>query len=123
MNGLNVVKNGSRARRWVGRKLLQATVLALLVAMALPGRAADERAVKSRVEPVYPEIAKRMKIEGEVKLEATVNADGKVTDVKAISGNRVLSMAAEDAVRKWKFEPGSGNANVTVAVNFSLYEQ
>jgi TonB family protein len=87
--------------------------------MALPARAADDRAVKQRVSPVYPEIAKRMKIGGEVKLLATVDATGKVTDVKTVSGNHMLSVAAEDAVRKWKFEPGAGESHVDVAVTFN----
>ena len=120
MNKLDCLKNCSRARRWMGMKLLQAAALALLVAMALPSRAADDRAIKSRVAPVYPEIAKRLKIGGEVKLDATVDANGKVTDVKPVSGNRVLSQAAEDAVRQWRFEPGDGSATVTVVVNFAL---
>jgi TonB family protein len=100
--------------------LLQAAALALLVTLALPARAGDERAVKSRVPPVYPEIAKRMKVSGEVKLEATVDAQGKVKDVKPVSGNHMLEVAAEDAVRQWKFEPGDGDATVIVAINFSL---
>ena len=87
--------------------------------MALPAHAGDERAVKTRVAPVYPEIAKRMRVEGEVKLEATVDAGGNVTDVKEISGNHILALAAEDAVRKWKFESGSGESTVIVAVNFA----
>ena len=94
--------------------------LALAFGMALPVRAGDDRAVKSRVAPVYPEIARRMKITGEVKLEAVVDADGKVKEVRAVSGTHVLGEAAEDAVRKWKFEAGSGDATVVVAVNFAL---
>ena len=70
---------------------MQAAALALVVSLAIPARAADVRAVKSRVAPIYPEIAKRMRIEGEVRLEVTVDAEGKVTDVKTVSGNRVLS--------------------------------
>ncbi len=61
-----------------------------------------------------------MRISGEVKLEATVDAQGKVKDVKAVSGNHMLEVAAEDAVRQWKFEPGDGDATVVVAVNFAL---
>jgi TonB family protein len=99
--------------------MFQAVVLALMLTMALPARAGDERAVKSRVSPVYPEIAKRMKIGGAVKLEATVDAQGKVTEVKTISGNHMLSVAAEDAVRQWKFVPGEGVSNVNVEVNFA----
>ena len=85
----------------------------------MPGHAED-RAVKSRVPPVYPELAKRMRISGAVKVEATVDADGKVTDVKTINGNRALATAAEDAVRKWKFAPGAGVSVVELEINFSL---
>ena len=58
--------------------------------------------------------------DGAVVIEVTVNADGGVSNVKALSGNRMLSSAAEDAVRKWKFEPGDGQATIQVAINFSL---
>ncbi|MDR3722973.1 MAG: energy transducer TonB [Terracidiphilus sp.] len=100
-------------------RLFPFAALALLFAMALPVRAADDRPVKQRVAPVYPEIAKRMHVAGEVKLQATVDASGKVIEVKTLSGNHMLSMAAEDAVRKWKFESGAGEAHVAVAVNFN----
>jgi len=100
-------------------KLGYLVVLALMASMAIPARAADDRAVKQRVAPVYPEIAKRMKIVGEVKLEATVDATGKVTDVKSLSGAHVLAVAAEDAVRKWQFESGSGTSKVNLAFNFN----
>lgn len=40
--------------------------------------------------------------------------------MKAVSGNHVLGAAAEEAVRKWRFEPGAGDATVVVAVNFEL---
>lgn len=106
--------------RHLGTGFLHAAVLALLFTLSLPARAGDDRAVKSRVAPVYPELAKRMKISGEVKVAATVDADGKVIDVKEVSGNHMLAVAAEDAVRKWKFEGGSGDATVVVAVNFAL---
>jgi TonB family protein len=86
----------------------------------LSGRAADERAVKSRVAPVYPEIAKRMRISGVVKLEVTVDPDGKVTDVKPVSGNGMLSQTAQDAVRKWRFAPGPAQTVVDLDLNFAL---
>jgi TonB family protein len=106
--------------RYSGTRLMQAIVLALMVALTIPAMAADSRAVKSRVAPIYPEIARRMKISGVVKVEATVDAEGKVTEVKMISGNSLLAFAAEDAVRKWKFEPGPGVAKVEVSLTFSL---
>jgi TonB family protein len=109
-----------RACRRFGIPWLQAAALAMVVAMALPARAADERAVKSRVPPVYPEIAKRMRISGIVKIEAAIDADGKVTSVKTISGNRALSSAAEEAVSKWKYVPSAAASVVEVDVNFNL---
>jgi TonB family protein len=103
-----------------GLQLRQVAALALVLLLTVPGGAAEDRAVKSRVAPVYPELAKRMKIAGVVKIEATVNADGKVTDVKTLNGNRALSSAAEEAVRKWKFASGDGEAKVDVDVSFVL---
>jgi TonB family protein len=102
-----------------GKYFLQGAVLALFIALALPARAADARAIKSRVTPIYPEIAKRLRISGVVKLEATVDESGKVTDVKTLSGNQMLAMAAQDAVRKWKYESGSGSATVDIDINFT----
>src|SRR5580658_5683797 len=97
----------------------QAAALALAFAITLPARAGDDRAVKSRVAPIYPELAKRMHITGLVKIEATIDADGKVTAVKTVSGSHALSPAAEEAVSKWKFVPGSDTSTVVVDVNFS----
>jgi TonB family protein len=104
----------------LGSRLLQIAAMALLFTLPLPSFASEDRAVKSRVAPVYPEIAKRMKISGEVKLDVTIGADGKVKDAKAVSGNHMLGTAAEDAVRKWTFESGTGDATTVVVVNFTL---
>jgi len=98
-------------------------MMAIVLAMAVPATAANDRAVKTKVPPVYPELAKRMKITGVVKVEATVDADGKVTGVKVISGNSALQNAAEDAVRKWKFASGGGTDTVNVDVNFAIAGQ
>ncbi len=100
----------------------QHTALLFLVALicllfALPGHA-DERRVEKRVPPVYPEIAKRMRISGLVHVEATVAADGNVTTVKATAGNKMLSPAAEDAVKRWKFVPGDTQSTVGIDINF-----
>jgi TonB family protein len=108
-----------RLRR-AGTWLMQAVLLALMVALALPAMAADMRAIKVKTAPAYPEIAKRMKVSGVVRLAVTVDAEGKVTDVKPLSGNGILSAAAEMSVRNWRFAPGDGTSTVEVAVNFAL---
>jgi TonB family protein len=117
MNNHRLELSANRLRR-AGLRLIQAAALALMVTLAMPARAADTRAVKTRVTPVYPEIAKRIRVSGMVQLTVTVDAQGKVTDVQPLSGNRVLSAAAEEAVRNWRFEPGPSASTVVVTVNF-----
>lgn len=96
--------------------LLFVIAVACLV-LALPAHA-DERRVEKRVPPVYPEIAKRMGIAGVVHVEATVAPNGSVTAVKTTNGNKMLSPAAEDAVKRWKFVPGDSQSTVGIDVNF-----
>ncbi len=118
-NRSTLIKNSPplmlRLRRLFAASCLVAGVGLIL---SLPARAED-RHVQRRVPPVYPEIAKRMKIGGVVKISATVAADGTVTEAKAVSGNRMLVPAAEDAVKHWKFTPADSTSSVDVEVNFS----
>ena len=113
-------RNPSRAKHSRGlAKLLSLAFLAM--SMSLPLHAADsERPIKTRVAPVYPEIAKRMHISGEVKIAATVAPDGSVSATKAVSGNKMLSGAAEEAVHKWKFVAAAEESTVEVSINFDL---
>lgn len=77
-----------------------------------------ERRVTARVNPDYPELAKRMHIHGIVKIEAIVRAAGTVRSARVLGGNPVLADAAVSAVEKWKFEPGSGETTEVVQVTF-----
>ncbi|MGD0830570.1 MAG: energy transducer TonB [Terracidiphilus sp.] len=116
----NCFKSPPKELRHLGVRLTRAAALALMLALVMPARAADERAVRSRVPPVYPEIAKRMKITGAVHVSVTIDAEGKVTDAKTISGNRMLGAAAEDAVRRWRFESGTGTTTMEIELTFVL---
>lgn len=119
MNRTIFCKINRVASRLLAVRLLPAVALALAVTLAIPARA-DDRAIKSKVPPIYPEIAKRMKVEGVVAVEATVDPSGKVTAAKSVGGNALLAPAAEDAVLKWKFDPGAGTSKVKVDINFVL---
>lgn len=101
-------------------QIFQVAAVMFLGGLFVSQAALGERAVKARIAPEYPEIAKRLHVEGVVKIEVTVDGEGRVLDVKTLSGNHTLSVAAEDAVRKWKFASGNGDERVTVEVNFSL---
>jgi periplasmic protein TonB len=57
------------------------------------------------VQPVYPPSAKQMHVQGAVELMANIGKDGSITSVKVLSGPSVLSRAAIDAVKQWKYKP------------------
>ncbi len=58
-----------------------------------------------KVQPVYPPEARRLHRAGSVVIDAVVNVEGQVDDLKLVSGDPLLSAAAMDAVRKWRYSP------------------
>ena len=64
------------------------------------------RKIKSKVPPVYPELARRMNIVGVVKVQITVDKAGSIKNTKLVGGHPILAGAAMDAVKKWRFESG-----------------
>jgi protein TonB len=82
-----------------------------------------EQLVTHRVEPVYPDAARRSKLQGVVLIEMLVGPDGNVVDLHPVSGPAVLTEAAADAVRWWRFQPYRVNGQAvevetTLAVDF-----
>lgn len=67
-------------------------------------REEDSRKVQSKVAPVYPDLARRMKISGAVKIQVMVAPNGTVKDTKIVGGHPLLANAVMDAVRKWHYE-------------------
>jgi TonB family protein len=79
------------------------------------------------VRPMYPPDAEAAKIQGVVILEATINADGRVSDAKILRSIPMLDDAALAAVREWEFTPTYLNGAavpviMTVTVNFTLQD-
>ena len=79
----------------------------------------DTRKIVRKTAPAYPELAKRMGVSGAVKLELTVSASGKVTDVKILGGHPVLASSAQQSAHNWQFEPGQQSTE-QITVNFTL---
>ena len=76
------------------------------------------RKVKSKVPPVYPELAKRMSISGTVKVQITVDKNGQVKNSKLVGGHPILANAALDAVRKWRYEAAAEETTGVVEFRF-----
>ncbi len=77
----------------------------------------------TRVEPVYPEAARRIHLAGTVILQTVIDENGRVTNVEVIKGLGFgLQQAAIDAVSRWRFEPATMNGR-PVKVFFNLTVQ
>lgn len=79
----------------------------------------------SRVQPIYPPLARQSRIEGSVVLHAVINKDGEVSELQVLSGHPLLVRAALDAVRQWRYSPTllSGQpmeVETTITVSFVL---
>lgn len=79
----------------------------------------------NRVEPIYPEIAKKARVQGIVILKIVVDENGNVASVNVHSGHPMLAPAAIEAVKKWRYTPTELNGikvpvEGTVVVNFTL---
>jgi protein TonB len=79
----------------------------------------------SSVPPTYPTIAKTQHVQGEVRIDALVDATGKVSSMKVVSGPVLLHQAAMDALRQWKYQPAMLDGkpvpmHLTVTVQFRL---
>jgi TonB family protein len=108
-----------------------ATLLAVLTLMMTSGPVSlgaqqeqsaqnDEiaRRAKTRVEPIYPELARKMHLSGTVKIEVTVGTNGSVKGARIVGGHPVLATAALDAAKKWRFEPASTESSGVIDFKF-----
>ncbi len=77
------------------------------------------RQVVNRVTPQYPSLARGMKPQGSVKLEAVVAPNGSAKTVKIIGGHPLLAQAAHDAIQKWKWVPAPNETHELIEVNFN----
>lgn len=79
----------------------------------------------SHVAPVYPAMANSQHVSGDVVIDALIDATGRVTTMKVISGPALLRQAAKDALHQWRYQPASldGKAvpmHLTVTLQFRL---
>ncbi len=110
-----------RITRWVLVIAIAASVSLSVAAPALAqGTDESARKIKTKVQPAYPELARRMNLAGMVKVQVVVSANGTAKSMKPIGGNPVLIEAATDALKKWRWEAGS---ETTELVEFRFTSQ
>lgn len=106
------------------RKVIASIVIILVAAV---GTATSQNTSESsgsgrkvilRVNPVCPELALRMHIQGTVRLETVVRPNGSVRTTHVLGGNPVLVEAATTAVSKWRFEAAPNETTEVVQLVF-----
>ena len=56
-------------------------------------------------QPVYPVLARQAKISGAVVIDAVIDTQGNIVEMRTVSGHPILALAAMEALRHWKYEP------------------
>lgn len=86
---------------------------------------ASTNIVMRSIQPEYPMLARQMRVQGSVILQALIGRDGLIQDLRVVSGPPILANAAQEAVRQWHFKPHfvgtlpvETRANITV--NFTI---
>jgi periplasmic protein TonB len=78
-----------------------------------------------KVQPAYPPLARQARIQGSVLLQALISKGGTIENLRVISGHPMLSPAAIDAVKQWRYKPYILNGEpveveTQITVNFTL---
>ena len=76
------------------------------------------RRAKTKIQPAYPEMAKKFNIAGTVKIEVVVSPNGVVKEARVVGGHPVLASSALDAAKKWRFEPAGGESTGIIDFKF-----
>jgi TonB family protein len=74
----------------------------------------------SSVQPKYPEPARAARVTGVVLLQVVINREGAVENINVISGHSLLTDAAVEAVKQWRYKPQATPTVTTVTVNFTM---
>ena len=90
-----------------------AFIIPILLCCSGPVRAADlvlteaqaKEAAVARPLPEYPPMARQLSITGKVELQVLIGLEGKVEEVKILTGNPVLTKPCAKVVAEWKFRP------------------
>jgi TonB family protein len=76
------------------------------------------RKVVNRVAPAYPDLARKMRILGTVRVQVVVAPSGKLKLAQVVGGNPLLAKAAVDAIEQWRWGPAPHETKELIELNF-----
>jgi TonB family protein len=100
-------------------KILGGAVLAMALCLGVGNvQAQESRKALSSPAPSYPEVAKKLRLVGTVKVQVVIGPDGKIKETSFIGGHPVLVNAVEETLKNWKYAAGSGETTTLLEFNF-----
>jgi TonB family protein len=101
-------------------RILGSALLAMALGLGVANLQAQEsRKALSNPVPVYPEVAKKMRLTGTVKVQIVIGADGRIKEKNFIGGHPVLVSSVEETLKDWKYAPAGGET--TTQLQFNLH--
>jgi len=107
-----------RERGGVTKRLVYVLWLVGICFCVATGQAQEARKVLAQSQPEYPELAKRLRLAGAVKVQVIIGADGNIKNTKVLGGNPVLVESTLEALKKWRYAPSGSETTTTLEFNF-----
>jgi TonB family protein len=105
-------------------RILAGALLAMALGLGVTNLQAQEgRKALSNPAPTYPEVAKKLRLVGTVKVQVVIGADGRIKEKSFIGGHPVLVNSVEEALKNWKDAPASGETTAQLEFNQSYVGQ
>jgi len=105
-------------KRKLARLAIVVSVATFLTPPVVKSQAQDGRQVISHPAPVYSDFARKLGVTGAVKVQVVIAPDGKIKETKVIGGHPVLIGAVEEALKNWRYAPGSGETTAVLEFHF-----
>jgi TonB family protein len=83
--------------------------------MTVSASGQESRKLIAQPVPVYPELARRARLSGTVKVEVLIAANGQV---KVIGGHPLFVDATTEALKKWKYALSNSETSAELEFNF-----
>jgi periplasmic protein TonB len=120
-----IALNGGTEGASLGASFASSSGPAAPVAPVPVGGVVKTAQLLASTRPMYPAFAKTQRVSGDVKIDALIDATGRVTTMKVVSGPAMLHQAAMDALHQWKYQPATldGKAvpvHLTVTIQFRM---
>jgi hypothetical protein len=104
-------------RRWV---FYIFALLLLWACVANAQTAESSRKVKTKVVPVEPELARKLKLVATVKIQVTIAPNGAVQQAKPLGGHPLLVAPSLEAAKQFRYEPGDGTTTAVIEFHFGV---